>query len=334
MQKIKATDNIEFAYHDSGAPAKDDYYTIICFHGHTYHSGTFSRMLEQANSLGYRLILPNRRLYPGSTPYTEEESEALGPNSSTEQNTKAFLKQGEYILLLVYNLIKELGLKKVILVGWSLATAFFCSMIYSITTVPEEVKARVLQAVKSIVLWEPAAVTLGLENPPSGDWIPLFDETIPPEKRGQALMEWLNQYYPHPNLFKKDCYTLIYKLEKPVKPASFSDIPLEEFFAKLDVTAGDRGDNNVADKFFQPALKKIRELALCDPSIREAWGNIPFNVIYGEQSVYTIVWAVWQLEAEARMTGLPLRIKSMPGANHFAMHDLPKLSFDTILSCL
>ena len=115
--------------------------------------GTFSRMLEQANSLGYRLILPHRRLYPGSTPYTEEESEALGPNSSTEQNTKAFLKQGEYILLLVDNLIKELGLKKVILVGWSLATAFFCSMIYSITTVPEEVKARVLQAVKSIVLW-------------------------------------------------------------------------------------------------------------------------------------------------------------------------------------
>lgn len=43
MQKMKVTDSIEFAYHDSGAPLnKDDYLTIIAIHGNTYHSGMFS----------------------------------------------------------------------------------------------------------------------------------------------------------------------------------------------------------------------------------------------------------------------------------------------------
>ena len=99
------------------------------------------------------MILPNRRLYPGSTPYTKEEADALSAAHSTEDITKSFLKQGEYLLLFVSNVIKELGLKKVILVGWSLGTAFLSSTVAAITTVPEDVRAGLVEAVKTIVWW-------------------------------------------------------------------------------------------------------------------------------------------------------------------------------------
>ncbi|KAF8908096.1 hypothetical protein CPB84DRAFT_1767269 [Gymnopilus junonius] len=298
MPKTKVTDNIEFAYHDSGLPSSkdDDYYTFVLIHGHTHHSGSFSPMLEQASSLGYRMILPNRRLYPGSTPYTKEEVQAFEPSNSTEEITKAFLKQGEYLLLFVNNMIKEHSLKKVVVGGWSLGTSFISSMIYAITTVPEEVKARLVQTIKAIVLWE---------------------------QRGQALADWIVQYYPHPNIEKKDCYTLIYK-----------QYPLAEMLSKVDLTAGPNGDNHVADKHFQPVHGNIRKLGLFNPSIREAWASTSFNIIYGEESVYSVVWAAWQLEAEAEKTGLPLTVKGMPSANHFAMHDLPELCFQTLHACL
>jgi alpha-beta hydrolase superfamily lysophospholipase len=41
MKYMKVTDDIEFAYHDSGAPPgkADDYTTIVIIHGYTYHSG-------------------------------------------------------------------------------------------------------------------------------------------------------------------------------------------------------------------------------------------------------------------------------------------------------
>jgi pimeloyl-ACP methyl ester carboxylesterase len=110
-------------------------------------------MLEQANSFGYRIILPNRRLYPGSTPYTKEEADAFEPTHSTEDITQAYLKQGEYLLLFVNNVIKEHKLTNVILVGWSLGTAFLSSTVASITTVSQEVQASLRKAVRTIVWW-------------------------------------------------------------------------------------------------------------------------------------------------------------------------------------
>ncbi|KAF8961607.1 Alpha/Beta hydrolase protein [Flammula alnicola] len=335
MEKIKVTDSIEFAYHDSGAPpTKEDYFTIVLIHGHTYHSGTFAPMLAAANSFGYRIILPNRRLYPGSTPYTKEETEAFEATNSTEDITKIFLKQGEYLLLFVNNVIKKLDLKKVILVGWSLGTAFLNVTVAAITTVDEEVKARLRQTVKTIVWWDPPATAHGIPDPPSGGWIPLYDEDLTPEERGQAFGQWLAQYYPHPNLDKKDCFTLIYKITTPVTTPTFTGISFEEFLTKVDLTAGVNGDNHIPDKHFQPVAKIARELAFFNAKVREAWGNIPFNVIYGEESPYNVLWSVWQLEAESEKTGLPLNFKAMPHANHFAMNDHTKLVFDTLHTCL
>jgi pimeloyl-ACP methyl ester carboxylesterase len=335
MQKIKVTDDIEFAYHDSGAPSnKDDYITIVVIHGHAYHSGTFIPILEAGKSLGYRVILPNRRLYPGSTTYTKEEAEALEPTNPPEVVAKASLKQGVYLILFVNNVIKEHDLKKVILTGWSLGSGFLSTMVCSITAVEEDVKARLRQTIKTLVWWDPPATVHGIADPPNWGWVPLYDKALAPEDRGRIFAQWVNQYYPHPHLDKKDYHNLIIKMETPIKPGSFTDISFEELLTKVDLAAGDKGDHLLGGEDYQPAGKIILDLTWSNAELRKAWGTVPFTVIYGDQNPWPILWAVWQLEAGSQKSGLPIKFKGMPGVNHFGMHDNTKVVLDTLATCL
>ncbi|KAF8160497.1 hypothetical protein BJ912DRAFT_935984 [Pholiota molesta] len=82
----------------------------------------------------------------------------------------------------------------------------------------------------------PPATALGIEDPPSGGWIPLCDETLAPEHRPRAFVQWLAQHFPHPEL-DKDCHKLVYKVNAPGNAPTFTGF-----------TAGP-----VADRHFQPA---------------------------------------------------------------------------------
>lgn len=110
-------------------------------------------MVASAPAKGYRLILPNRRLYPGSTPYTAEEIKALDSSNSTEDIVKAFARQGEYLLLLVDKLIREHKLQNVTVGGWSMGTSFMNVITGAIDLVDVETKNRVSQHVKNLVWW-------------------------------------------------------------------------------------------------------------------------------------------------------------------------------------
>jgi pimeloyl-ACP methyl ester carboxylesterase len=110
-------------------------------------------MLDSAHSTGHRLILPNRRLFPGSTPYTAEEAKAFDASNSTEGLVTAFTKQGEYLLLFIAGVIQEFGLKSVVLGGWSLGTAFLSAVVAAIDDVDPDVRKRVAESVKAIVWW-------------------------------------------------------------------------------------------------------------------------------------------------------------------------------------
>jgi len=246
----------------------------------------------------------------------------------------AFSKQGEYLLLFIDKIIQELGLKGVTVGGWSLGTSFINIIVGAIEIVDAETKARVTEHVKSLVWWDPPATGHGIDDPPTGGWIPLFDETIAPEQRGPAFVNWITQYYPHPELEKKDCYKLIYKVETPEKEPTFTNVPFEEILKLVDFGAGPTADNHVADRHFQPVHRILREKAFFNAKIREAWHSSTFSVVYGEETTYNIIWAVWKLQEESEKTGLPIAFKAIPRVNHFGMYDEPELSLSIIQSCV
>lgn len=84
----------------------------------------------------------------------------------------------------------------------------------------------------------------------------------------------------------------------------------------VDLTAAGRGDTLIGGDDFQAAGTIIRMLTFSNAEIRKAWGNLQFNVIYGDENPWPIIWAIWQLEAEAEKTGFPIEVRRMPGVNH------------------
>lgn len=136
-------------------------------------------------------------------------------------------------------------------------------------------------------------------------------------------MQWLHNYYPHPNIDKKDCATLIYKITTPFKTPTFAGVSFDEFLTRVDLTGGDRGDTLIGGDDFQKPGTIVRKLTFFNAEVRKAWGTVPFNIIYGDENVWPILWAAWQLEAESEETGFPIKVKRMPGVNHFVSLHLP-----------
>lgn len=110
-------------------------------------------MTDAARGLGYRLIVPNRRLYPGSTPYTPEEITALQPDSPHDIFAHTLEQQGLYLLEFVDSVIQVYGLAKVAVAGWSLGALFLTLMAGAIAQVPETVRLRLKAHVHALIMW-------------------------------------------------------------------------------------------------------------------------------------------------------------------------------------
>ncbi len=115
--------------------------------------GTFRRMTDAAPGLGYRLIVPNRRLYPVSTPYTPSEIAALQPGSPHDIFLNTLEQQGLYLLKFVDNVIQAHDLTMVAVAGWSSGALFLTLMAGAITEVREEVRNRLKAHVQALILW-------------------------------------------------------------------------------------------------------------------------------------------------------------------------------------
>ncbi|KAF9254796.1 alpha/beta-hydrolase [Marasmius fiardii PR-910] len=326
----------DFAYYDSGAPPNPDHKTIVLVHGNTYHAGTFLSLFPGAAAHNFRVILVNRRLYPGTTPYTEEEVNAV-VNGTYEQRVQALNKDGELLALFTDAMIQKYSLKRVVVVAWSQGTGFLNPIIDAIHRLDEGPRNRLAAEVISIVHWDPPSIMMGLQDPPTGGWTPLYDESLTLEQRGQAFAQWLSTYFPHPDLASRDPKTLLYKCEKPTKPLSFSTTSFEDLLTMVDFSANARGDLAMGEPYFKSVMYDRLQKALLSVDTRKAWKNAKFNIIYGDESPWNVQWSIWSIEKlikEANDPALELQFKVMHGANHFSMRDLPDLVLSTIAKCV
>lgn len=110
-------------------------------------------MTDAARGQGYRLIVPNRRLYPGSTPYTPAEIATLQPDSPHEIFTHTLERQGLYLLEFVDSVVQVHGLEKVAVAGWSLGALFLTLAVGAITQVSTEVRGRLKASIQALILW-------------------------------------------------------------------------------------------------------------------------------------------------------------------------------------
>lgn len=79
-----------FAFDDTGSPPGTNMYnTLIVIHGTGFHKGIFKRLLPLAHGQQMRLVLLNRRDYPGSKPFTKEDIDLI-QSADAKQHAQFF----------------------------------------------------------------------------------------------------------------------------------------------------------------------------------------------------------------------------------------------------
>ncbi|KAJ7745424.1 hypothetical protein DFH07DRAFT_833580 [Mycena maculata] len=329
--------DIQFFFTDTGAPANAaNYTTLILVHGHTYHGNVFQRLLPLAPARSLRIICINRREYPGSTPHTAEELRVYA--SGSDQERIALLNEaGVDYALAVDGIVRECSLPStgsVALVGWSLGNTFTIAAMASITSLPAATRERLQSFVKTIIIWDPPSMALGIASPPKG-YLPLYDLDLPPAARGPAFGKYVESYFVHGNLSTRDPEQLNYRDTDPSKKATFEDMPLDELLTLVDFNVGDKCDTILTQPPFAHAVAALVHKALFDPAVRAMWKDTKVTSMFGTANAWPVYIALWNIQerVEAMKGHSPFTFRSIEGANHFPMWEDPGLTLDELIAC-
>ncbi|KAK7442017.1 hypothetical protein VKT23_016294 [Stygiomarasmius scandens] len=340
---MEESGKIEFFFEDSGALDTENYTTFFIIHGHTYHSGIFKRLLPPAQLRLARVILVNRREYAGSTSYNAEELKIFAEGSDQEQ-LDLLLHEGLNLARLLAGLIQSLSLPKsggVALVGWSLGCTFMLSMLAAVRSLPQRVRDRLAEFIKTVILWDTAIKTMGMDSPVGAPVLKLYDENISPKDRADEFHKWVTSYFVHGNSEQHDISQLNYHIHNANKRRTFEDLPLEELLKLIDPTAGAKCDTIISMPTFDQPVQTVVNQALFDHDIRSAWANAKVWCIHGSESAWTVPLASWVLEDKSKEVVIPLQnaqpainFAVIQGANHFYMWDDPEGSMDQLEFCI
>ncbi|EKM49951.1 uncharacterized protein PHACADRAFT_130381 [Phanerochaete carnosa HHB-10118-sp] len=191
-------------YEDSGAPdGSSTYTTVVMVHGLLINSATFDRMLPLASKYGLRIITMNSRDYRDSTPYTAEElSHMTSPDLNVQAS--AVRRWGREVALFLAYVCQTLrvpaiageGVRKeggLVLTAWSLSGITILSILGDSQTLGSDLTAALAPYLRKVVLYDSPAIIFGVTADIGLTW-PYVDDTIPPERKPDAFVDWASSY--------------------------------------------------------------------------------------------------------------------------------------------
>lgn len=150
-----------FAVCDTGPPAgSDDYTTLVVVHGFAWHAGlgssspqtialssvytgVFTRFLPLAEPHNSRIVLVNRRDYPGAVPFDQEEltlqSSTIATTSDATTNIKLYMRARArelYDFLEIFVKTADIPPKSLVLAGWSFGSIWITALLAHVSTFP------------------------------------------------------------------------------------------------------------------------------------------------------------------------------------------------------
>ncbi|OSD03769.1 hypothetical protein PYCCODRAFT_1434156 [Trametes coccinea BRFM310] len=338
---------------DSGVPASSlDYTTLVLLHGYSWHSGIFSRLIPLAEKYNVRIILLNRRDYPGSKPLTDAEH-ALLPSTALEstddaaqlattlENMETFMRdRARELYDFFVHLVEDGNIPApdsqnkaggIIIAGWSFGTGLITAFLANVASFPVN-EVRLGDYIRRIVFLDPPYHVLGYPLP-ENPYNPLFDPTIPPNERERAFTNWVSGYYVHGTTPD----TLERKTPLRDPPPTLSTLTPEEISRTLSLGPGAPGGSDALLLHFGIKLglfESLRKGALYLPAKESESGDalrdVEVRYVSCERSVWEMPWGTMYLEKEldeARAEGLPLRnirLVFVKDANHFVQWDKPE----------
>ncbi|KAH8103277.1 hypothetical protein BXZ70DRAFT_905260 [Cristinia sonorae] len=320
-----------FAIHDTGAPAgRDDYTTLIMLHGLVWHSGIFGRMPQFAAKHGARLVLMNRRDYPHTSPYTEEELKPLHAGASASFESAHSLREyvrcrgrDLYDFLQEFIVAERIPLKGgIILAAWSFGVVFTTSLLANAPSFSRSGDVNVALYLRCVLNYAPPSHVLGYSYLPGG-YNPLVDETIPTEERAKRFQGWVTGHYHH----GESLSTLELRTPLSEPKPTIETMTSEEIASSLDAAPGrpDGSDELLRNAGVQLGLFEELRLRAYFPSETSSseWDDVKLRYVWCDQAAGEAVYTKYRLEAEfeaAEKAGRKRRSLEMTrvrGTNHF-----------------
>ncbi|KAJ3540882.1 hypothetical protein NM208_g4854 [Fusarium decemcellulare] len=345
----------KLAYRDTGPVAdSSDYTTVVIIHGLGFHSANFIPMLPFAATHNSRLVIPNRREYPGSEPYTTEEGHQLEAVQEAEDG-KALLDEfmrdrAHEIFDFLTEFVQQEKIPfpgqnqggGIILVAWSLGAIWLMPFLLHAPSFPVgEVDIR--EYVRHAIIYD-SPYTCFAYPPPEDAYLPLRDESIPPEDRAEAFSRWVSGYYTHGPPTEHDD-GLERRIPAQDRRSTIDTTTKEQIEGFFDSTvAGFEGSDILHAGL---GLSTGLNAELCDrvfylpqDSTRGFWETLQIVYLCCDRSVYEMPWAALSIQnqlKEAEQLGRKMRnisIVIMKGANHFAHWDEPERLMQQLLEAL
>ncbi|KAL1713022.1 hypothetical protein EV715DRAFT_212519 [Schizophyllum commune] len=358
MPTLTISTGLQYAYTDSGPPENaSSYSTLFFIHGYAFYStahdtsslpptsagrrssaftrtGICERLLPVASNQGIRLVCINRRAYPDSTPFSEDEQRIFRSGSDDER--KALLRaEGEDLALLIDALIVELGLpERVTILAWSMGNVYLLSLLASIRRLPGEIAQRLRTHVTSFILWDPPDEALGYDRPHI--YTPFTDENVPLDQRGVAFVRWLGNYWTHDHA-PRDPLRLSACSSSEGPPPTTDRMSPAEFTDLTDFAAASTCDNWVVHPKLMHLIADLREEALCDPKVMAEWQQPRIHYLWTEHAPWMVWWAKWCIEDDlaSRREEMPgIQFRMMQGCNHFSQWDAPEVTLEAFRRCM
>ncbi|KAG6867682.1 hypothetical protein C0993_012450 [Termitomyces sp. T159_Od127] len=338
---LSAGPGVELSYIDSGAPVPHQAYTtIVAIHGMCFSNLIFEKMLPVSLKRGTRFVALNRRHYPGSTEYSSEELGIVMSGGTEEQKVAELQARGIEIATFIDNLILQNNLSPVtqdrkeggiILLGWSLGSASALAAIASAHALPSETRARLGAHIKSVIIYDPAPIVLGLPTPDQ-NWTPFLDTYVPEGLRLAAFGQWVTGYFDHGDLAKRDPSTLSWVLPSASRIPTFFNIPAEKF-AEISRYGNDGSSDLPYMIHFMPQLKSAYRKVLDDPEVLNIFPLLKLVLLVGEQSGAFAISGMWAVEDDQKKSnGSQSKIKLVNGANHFVRTTFRDFPFHKLIT--
>ncbi|KAI0655018.1 hypothetical protein C8Q70DRAFT_924560 [Cubamyces menziesii] len=338
---------------DSGAPKDSSrYVTLVIVHGYAWHGGSFTKMIPFTDKYNARIVLVNRRDYPGSQPYSEDELALLKPvvegesaEEKTRENLWAYMRDRAAELCALLAILakegkilpydREADTGGAIVAGWSFGSCWLTALLAHGDIASDVQGINLGDYVRRIVLHDPPYGPLGYASP-AEPWNPLIDPTIPPENVIVEFAKWVSGYYQHGSTPEELEYRV--PLKEPVP--TIMRLTEEE---RDSVLCGGPGSPGGSDDLLHAnglrygLFKRLKDAAFYPPQPNhgaqapaDTWKDTELRYVWCDRSVWDMPWCCWALHAEideAKKSGTqmrPITVSRLRGANHFVHWDEPE----------
>ncbi|EIM81547.1 uncharacterized protein STEHIDRAFT_161731 [Stereum hirsutum FP-91666 SS1] len=352
-----------FAIQDTGAPGgRSDYKTLVIVHGTASPGDIFYRLLPFAPHYNTRIILVNRRDYPGSTPLTDSERQllasALSDTAEAAENIRSYMKDRArelYDFLCEFAISEDIpkisGQRGITLVGWSLGATFVTALLAHLETFEGD-QLTLRAYLNKFILLDPSYGVLGFPHHESVR-MPIEDPTF--TGASEEVVAWITGYYDHslppsyPSTPLTDPKLELSHTPLASPPPTITAIPPEElqtvFYAPPAMPDGSDMMLYTAGQqlglFEDMRRKAIYVTSSEDVTVEgKKWReSVDVRVIWCDRTVWGMPWGIPKLyrEIEDAKARKELRVGKvslvrMRGSNHYVHWDEPERTLRALLA--